>query len=122
MFAINLLYPNNQMNRTEQISKLQQNPSWDIIIIGGGASGLGVALDSASRGYKTILVEAIDFAKGTSSRSTKLAHGGVRYLEQFNISLVKEALKERGLMLKNAGHLVKKQSFVIPVYDRWSGF
>jgi glycerol-3-phosphate dehydrogenase len=73
----------------------------------GGASGLGTALDAASRGYKTILLEAIDFAKGTSSRSTKLAHGGVRYLEQGDISMVKEALKERGLMAQNAAHLVK---------------
>jgi len=109
------------MNRTEQLAKLKQTQIWDVIVIGGGASGLGIALDSASRGYKTLLLEAVDFAKGTSSRSTKLAHGGVRYLEQFNISLVREALKERGLMLKNAGHLVKKQSFVIPVYNFWSG-
>ncbi|MGG7033709.1 MAG: FAD-dependent oxidoreductase [Flavobacterium sp.] len=110
------------MKRTEQLAKLHETTIWDVIIIGGGASGLGVALDSASRSYKTILVEAVDFAKGTSSRSTKLAHGGVRYLEQFNISLVREALKERGFMLKNAGHLVKNQSFVIPVYNRWSGY
>src|SRR5436190_18445634 len=110
------------MNRSEQLAKLQQTQSWDIIIIGGGATGLGIALDWASRGYKTILLEAVDFAKGTSSRSTKLAHGGVRYLEQFNIALVREALKERGLMLKNAGHLVKKLSFVIPIYDNWGGW
>ncbi len=116
------LTENNQMKRTEQLAKLHETTIWDVIIIGGGASGLGVALDSASRSYKTILVEAVDFAKGTSSRSTKLAHGGVRYLEQFNISLVREALKERGFMLKNAGHLVKNQSFVIPVYNRWSGY
>ncbi|WP_249476435.1 FAD-dependent oxidoreductase, partial [Bacillus altitudinis] len=81
---------------SEQLTKLKQTPEWDVIIIGGGASGLGTALDAASRGYKTILVEAVDFAKGTSSRSTKLVHGGVRYLEQGDVSLVREALKERG--------------------------
>lgn len=84
------------MKRSEQLSKLNETKEWDVIIIGGGASGLGTALDAASRGYKTIMVEAVDFAKGTSSRSTKLVHGGVRYLEQGDISLVKEALKERG--------------------------
>ncbi|UOK42678.1 MULTISPECIES: glycerol-3-phosphate dehydrogenase/oxidase [Flavobacterium] len=110
------------MNREEQLSKLKQNPEWDVIIIGGGASGLGIALDSASRGYKTVLVEAVDFAKGTSSRSTKLAHGGIRYLEQLDIALIREALKERELMLKNAGHLVKSQAFVIPVYSRLNGY
>lgn len=110
------------MNRLEQLAKLQQTPNWDIIIIGGGACGLGTAVDAASRGYKTILVEAVDFAKGTSSRSTKLAHGGVRYLEQGNISLVIEALKERGLMSKNARHLVRNLSFVIPNYNWWGGY
>jgi glycerol-3-phosphate dehydrogenase len=110
------------MKRLEQLAKLKQTPEWDVIIIGGGASGLGTALDAASRGYKTILVEAIDFAKGTSSRSTKLVHGGVRYLEQGNISLVTEALKERGLMAQNAAHLVKNQSFVIPNYNWWGGY
>lgn len=110
------------MKRSEQLAKLQQNPNWDVIIIGGGASGLGTAVDSASRGLKTILLEAADFAKGTSSRSTKLVHGGVRYLEQGNISLVHEALKERGIMAKNAGHLVKNQSFVIPNYNWWIGY
>lgn len=110
------------MNRTKQLSKLNQEEVWDIIIIGGGANGLGVAVDSASRGFKTILLEAIDFAKGTSSRSTKLVHGGVRYLEQGNIALVMEALKERGLMEKNAGHLVKNESFIIPNYNWWGGY
>lgn len=109
------------MNRSEQLIKLQQTEKWDVIIIGGGASGLGTALDAASRGYKTVLVEAVDFAKGTSSRSTKLVHGGVRYLEQGNISLVREALKERGLMEKNANHLVKNQTFIIPNYTWWAG-
>jgi glycerol-3-phosphate dehydrogenase len=110
------------MNRIEQLEKLKQTQNWDIIIIGGGANGLGVAVDAASRGYKTILLEAVDFAKGTSSRSTKLAHGGVRYLEQGNLSLVIEALKERGLMEKNAGHLVKNESFIIPNYTWWGGY
>ncbi|WP_074493761.1 glycerol-3-phosphate dehydrogenase/oxidase [Mucilaginibacter polytrichastri] len=94
---------------------------WDVIIIGGGATGLGTALDAASRGYQTLLLEQIDFAKGTSSRSTKLAHGGVRYLAQGDISLVIEALHERGLMLKNAAHLVKNETFIIPNYEWWSG-
>lgn len=109
------------MKHSEQLLRLKNTENWDVIIIGGGASGLGTALDAASRGYKTILVEAVDFAKGTSSRSTKLVHGGVRYLEQGDIHLVKEALKERGLMAKNAGHLVKNQSFVIPNYNWWGG-
>ncbi len=95
--------------------------TWDIVIIGGGATGLGTAVDAASRGYKTLLVEQSDFGKGTSSRSTKLAHGGVRYLQQGNISLVLEALKERGIMKRNAPHLVKNLSFVVPVYDWWEG-
>ncbi|MFV7236501.1 FAD-dependent oxidoreductase [Flavobacterium sp. ZB4R12] len=110
------------MKRIEQLSKLKQTQEWDIIVIGGGASGLGTALDAASRGYKTILLESVDFAKGTSSRSTKLVHGGVRYLEQGDISLVREALKERGLMAQNAGHLVKNQSFIIPNYNWWGGY
>ena len=110
------------MKRIEQITKLKQTQEWDVIVIGGGASGLGTALDAASRGYKTILLEAVDFAKGTSSRSTKLVHGGVRYLEQGDIHLVREALKERGLMAQNAGHLVKNQSFVIPNYNWWGGY
>ena len=110
------------MNRTEQLSKLQNTENWDIIIIGGGASGLGTAIDAANRGYKTILLEAVDFAKGTSSRSTKLVHGGVRYLAQGDVHLVREALKERGLLAQNAGHLVKNQSFVIPNYNWWGGY
>ena len=109
------------MNRTEQLTKLKEDQVWDIIIIGGGANGLGTAVDSASRGFKTILLEAVDFAKGTSSRSTKLIHGGVRYLEQGNLSLVIEALKERGLMMKNAKHLSKNESFIIPNYNWWGG-
>jgi glycerol-3-phosphate dehydrogenase len=90
---------------------------WDVLVIGGGATGLGTAVESASRGYRTLLIERDDFAKGTSSRSTKLVHGGVRYLEQFNIALVLEALRERGYMLRNAPHLVHKLSFVVPAYS-----
>ncbi len=103
------------------IKQLDSPEKWDIIIIGGGATGLGVALDSVVRGYKTLLLEQVDFAKGTSSRSTKLVHGGVRYLAQGDLGLVKEALYERGLMLKNAPHLVKNQSFIIPNYKWWGG-
>ena len=94
---------------------------WDVIVIGGGATGLGAAVDAASRGYQTILLEQADFAKGTSSRSTKLVHGGVRYLAQGDIGLVREALYERGLLLKNAAHLVKNESFIIPNYEWWGG-
>lgn len=89
---------------------------WDVVVIGGGATGLGTALESATRGYKTLLVERDDFAKGTSSRSTKLVHGGVRYLEQMNVTLVSDALRERGYMLRNAPHLVKRQPFIVPIY------
>ena len=103
------------------IQQLQTVPQWDICIIGGGATGLGIAVDAASRGLKTLLVEKYDFAKGTSSRSTKLVHGGVRYLQQGNIKLVMEALKERGVLLKNAPHLVKNQAFIVPNYKWWEG-
>ena len=97
------------------------NGYWDVVIIGGGATGLGCAVDSASRGYKTLLLDQHDFAKGTSSRSTKLVHGGVRYLQQGDVSLVIEALKERGLLIQNAPHLVSHQSFIVPSYKWWSG-
>jgi glycerol-3-phosphate dehydrogenase len=93
----------------------------DFLVAGGGATGLGTAVEAASRGYRTLLVEGHDFAKGTSSRSTKLIHGGVRYLQQGNLSLVLEALHERGLLLKNAPHLVHNLSFVVPAYDWWEG-
>jgi len=93
--------------------------AWDMIVVGGGATGVGIAIDAASRGYDVLLLERSDFGKGTSSRSTKLAHGGVRYLEQGNVGLVMEALKERGLLLQNAPHLVHDLAFVVPNYDWW---
>jgi len=109
------------MDRKNSLKKIHnKNKPWDLIIIGGGASGLGSAVDAASRGYKTLLLEKNDFAQGTSSRSTKLIHGGVRYLQNGDISMVVEALKERGMMRRNAPHLVKDLSFVIPSYDWWS--
>lgn len=107
------------MNRAENIRRMR-GESFDILVIGGGATGLGTAVDATSRGYKVALVEGADFAKGTSSKSTKLAHGGVRYLQNGDISLVLEALKERGLLCQNAPHLVKNLGFVIPTYDWWS--
>lgn len=107
--------------RAALVARLTSEPAWDLLVIGGGATGLGVALDGISRGYKTLLLEQVDFAKGTSSRSTKLVHGGVRYLAQGDIGLVREALHERGLLLQNAPHLVKKQDFIIPNYEWWGG-
>ena len=107
------------MNRTLFIQQLETNAVFDICIIGGGATGLGTALDAAARGLTVALFEQHDFAKGTSSRSTKLVHGGVRYLQQGNIKLVMEALRERGLLLKNASHLVHNQKFVVPNYKWW---
>jgi glycerol-3-phosphate dehydrogenase len=107
------------MNRSEQLQSLDTDTIWDIIVIGGGATGLGTALDAATRGYKTLVLEGHDFAKGTSSRSTKLVHGGVRYLEQGNIKLVREALRERGYLLKNAPHLTSIQTFIVPVFSWW---
>lgn len=101
------------------LQKLQHETGWDIIVIGGGATGLGIAVDAASRGYKTLLLEQYDFGKGTSSRSTKLVHGGVRYLAQGNIKLVMEALRERGYLLKNAPHLTATMAFVVPAYSLW---
>ena len=100
--------------------RLQREPL-GTIVIGGGATGVGVALDAAARGYRTLLLEQHDFGKGTSSRSTKLVHGGVRYLEQGQVSLVMEALKERGLLRQNAPHLVSELPFVVPNYSWWEG-
>lgn len=111
------------MNRDSQIQAFEVfKEEFDLIVIGGGASGLGVAVDSSQRGYKTLLIEKSDFAKGTSSRSTKLVHGGVRYLQNGDIKLVLEALRERGYLLRNAPQLVKKQAFVIPVYRTWQKY
>src|SRR4030095_14795076 len=108
------------MRRSEMIARIDnRHEPWDIVIIGGGATGVGVAVDAASRGYSTLLLEQHDFGKGTSSRSTKLVHGGVRYLEQGNISLVLEALKERGVLRQNAPHLVRDLAFVVPNYEWW---
>ncbi len=105
------------MNRQKHLTNVQETEVYDIVVIGGGASGLGTAVDAATRGFRTALFEANDFAKGTSSKSTKLLHGGVRYLAQGDVALVFEALKERGLLAQNASHLVKKQTFVLPVYS-----
>jgi glycerol-3-phosphate dehydrogenase len=110
------------MNRVEMISRLADPAEkWDFIIIGGGATGVGAAIEAASRGYRTLLVEQSDFGKGTSSRSTKLIHGGVRYLKQGNLSLVLESLKERGILHRNAPHLVHNLPFIVPNYDWWEG-
>jgi glycerol-3-phosphate dehydrogenase len=107
-------------SRTELLQSADDHSLiWDIIVIGGGATGLGAAVDAASRGYRTLLLEQGDFAGGTSSRSTKLIHGGVRYLQQGNLPLVREALRERHLLLKNAPHLVHDFPFVIPLYKWW---
>jgi len=108
------------MRREEMIGKVRErSEAWDIVVIGGGATGMGVAVDAAARGLSVVLVEAHDFGKGTSSRSTKLVHGGVRYLEQGNIPLVMSALKERGLMRQNAPHLVHDLTFIVPHYSWW---
>src|ERR1043165_6194815 len=108
------------MTRPDMIRRLRAHTGeWDMVVIGGGATGVGVAIDAASRGYTTLLLERSDFGKGTSSRSTKLVHGGVRYLEQGAISLVMEALKERGLLRQNAPHLVTDLAFVVPNYEWW---
>jgi len=109
------------MNRDRMLAAARDGRTWDLLVIGGGATGLGTAVDAAARGYDTLLLEAADFAHGTSSRSTKLVHGGVRYLQQGNVGLVLEALRERGRLLRNAPHLVHNQSFVVPVYDWWEG-
>ena len=108
------------MTRESTLARVDRHRGpWDFVIVGGGATGAGVAVDAASRGYAVLLLEQSDFGKGTSSRSTKLVHGGVRYLEQGNISLVMEALKERGILRQNAPHLVGNLPFVVPNYDWW---
>lgn len=107
------------MNRITSLIQVKETVLWDMLVIGGGATGLGIAVDAANRGFKVLLLEKHDFAKGTSSRSTKLVHGGVRYLAQGNIKLVVEALRERGFLLKNAPHLTRVQQFMIPAYSNW---
>lgn len=110
------------MNRNTMLAAVRNAAApWDFIVVGGGATGLGCAVEAASRGYKTLLLEQGDFANGTSSRSTKLVHGGVRYLRQGNVSLVLEALRERGTLRKNAPHLVRNTAFVVPNYSWWEG-
>jgi glycerol-3-phosphate dehydrogenase len=108
------------MQREIELEKISEKETqWDLIVIGGGATGLGIAMDAVTRGYKTLLLEQSDFAKGTSSRSTKLVHGGVRYLAQGDVRLVREASIERGLLCRNAPHLVKNQTFIIPIFSYW---
>lgn len=108
------------MDRNHFLNRiLERKTPWDIAVVGGGATGVGIAVDAASRGYDIVLLDQSDFGKGTSSRSTKLVHGGVRYLQQGNISLVMEALKERGILLQNAPHLVHDLQFIVPNYQWW---
>jgi len=108
------------MNRVEMLQRLRGEPGvWDVLVIGGGASGLFTAVESASRGYRTALVEQADFAQATSSRSTKLIHGGIRYLQLGQLSLVRESLRERGYLLRNAPHLVHHLPFIMPLYAWW---
>src|SRR5881392_2799173 len=107
------------MNRAEMLSRAaDRREPWDLIVIGGGATGAGVAVDAAARGYDVLLLERADFGSGTSSRSTKLVHGGVRYLRQGHVGLVVEALRERGRLRRNAPHLVRDLAFVLPCYRR----
>ena len=107
------------MSRQDLFAQLQASASFDVAVVGGGATGLGIALDAALRGLRVVLLESHDFAKGTSSRATKLVHGGVRYLAQGNVSLVREALHERAVLLQNAPHLAQPLPFVMPSYRWW---
>src|SRR5437588_7550264 len=108
------------MNRADMLRRAaDRRAPWDLVVVGGGATGVGVAVDAAARGYAVLLLERHDFGKGTSSRSTKLVHGGVRYLAQGQVHLVWEALHERGLLLKNAPHVVHDLPFVVPAYRWW---
>ena len=104
------------IEREKLLAQLREPREWDVVVIGGGATGLGIAVDAAARGFRTALIEARDFASGTSSRSTKLIHGGVRYLAQGNVKLVREALSERALLLANAPALVRPLKFIVPCY------
>jgi glycerol-3-phosphate dehydrogenase len=111
------------MKRETLVAALRKDlDPWDVVIIGGGATGLGAALEAVTRGYRTLLLEQVDFAKSTSSKSTKLVHGGVRYLAQGDVSLVREASVERGRLAANAPHLVRNLAFVIPTYSFWENF
>lgn len=114
--------PSHCFSREHQLSRVDPNNKWDIIIIGGGATGVGAAVDASSRGYSVLLLESHDFGKGTSSRSTKLIHGGVRYLQQFQVGMVMESLRERGRLLQNAPQLVHELEFVIPCRSVWERF
>src|ERR1700748_1700968 len=108
------------MNRPAMLARVKERSTpWDIVVIGGGATGVGVAVDAANRGVAVLLLERRDSGTATWSRSTKLVHGGVRYLEQGNVSLVMEALKERGLLRQNAPHLVHEVPFIVPNYSWW---
>jgi glycerol-3-phosphate dehydrogenase len=109
----------HSLQRADILREIGSTDEWDVLVVGGGATGLGAAVEAASRGYRTLLLEARDFAKATSSRSTKLVHGGVRYLQQGNVKLVLEALRERGRMLRNAPHLAHRRSFIVPAYAWW---
>lgn len=112
--------PNPLLQRHVFLQRIaDRREPWDVAVVGGGSTGVGIAVDAASRGHAVVLLEQHDFGKGTSSRSTKLVHGGVRYLQQGNISLVMEALKERGLLLQNAPHLVHDMQFIVPNYAWW---
>jgi glycerol-3-phosphate dehydrogenase len=104
-------------DRRGLLDRVRSETTWDLVVIGGGSTGLGTAVDSASRGFSTLLLEADDFARGTSSRSTKLIHGGVRYLAQGNVGLVREALHERAVLLRNAPHLAHRLDFLVPAYS-----
>lgn len=108
------------MNRAEMLQRLRAEPAaWDVLVIGGGATGLGASVDAAARGHRTALIELGDFAQATSSRSTKLIHGGIRYLQQGDLPLVRESLRERGRLLRNAPHLVRPLSFIVPNHAWW---
>jgi glycerol-3-phosphate dehydrogenase len=107
------------VRREDLLQRLARGDTWDLAVVGGGATGLGVALDAAARGFSVVLLESHDFAKGTSSRATKLLHGGVRYLAQGDIALVREALRERTTLLQNAPHLAQPLPFVMPSYRLW---
>ena len=110
------------MNRYEMLDQIaERKKPWEFIVIGGGAAGLGTAVEASARGYDTLLLEQGDFACGSSSRGSKLAHGGVNYLREGNVSFVLEALRERGLLTRNGPHLMRNRSFIVPTYDWWDG-